>query len=334
MAAFVEGRLPRAEIAEVASHLKECSECRTVVAETARFDEEERRVPKQRWRTRWLAAAAAGVIAVVTIPLLRDDPATAPSPVARLVEASPRDHRHVAARLSDFRWARFQAPVRGTAPVDTSDLRLQGAAGEVIESTRDGKDAASQRAAGVAYLLIDRTAESIETLARAAEGSSDWRVWNDLAAARHAHAMQKPSAGTLPQALAAVHEALRLEPNAAEARFNRALILEDLGLRDQAREAWQEYLALDPSSEWSNEARAHLQRLTKRTSTFDRRLLETDPLDAVRRHPQESRRESEGRLLAEWADAVAANDPGAAAKLAQIRAIAAALVQVNGERFL
>lgn len=332
MAAFVEGRLPRAEIAQVASHLKECSECRTVVAETARFDEEERRVPG-RSMTRWLAAAAAILVAALTIPLLLRTRTT--SPVEQLIAASPRDHRLVTARLSGFDdWARVQAPVRGSAAVDTADLKLQGVAGEVIEQTRDRKDVDAQRAAGVAYLLIDRTAESIETLARAAEGSNDWRVWNDLAAARHAHAMQKPSASTLPQALAAVDQALRLEPKAAAARFNHALILEDLGLRDQAREAWNEYLALDPSSEWSTEAREHVQRLTKPSSKFDRKLLDTNPLEAVRRHPQESRRTAEGRLLPAWAEAVANGDPTAPAKLAHIRVIAGALVQVNGECFL
>ena len=47
----------------------------------------------------------------------------------------------------------------------------------------------------------------------------------------------------------------------AEARFNRALILERLGVLEKARKAWAAYLDLDNGSEWSVEAREHLREL-------------------------------------------------------------------------
>ena len=53
--------------------------------------------------------------------------------------------------------------------------------------------------------------------------------------------------------------ALRLNPSLLEASFNRALALEEMMLPEQAREAWQRYLALDPNSEWAKEAQRHLQ---------------------------------------------------------------------------
>jgi len=53
--------------------------------------------------------------------------------------------------------------------------------------------------------------------------------------------------------------ALRLNPSLPEATFNRALVLEELMLPEQAKEAWQRYLELDSNSEWSKEAQRHLQ---------------------------------------------------------------------------
>lgn len=46
-----------------------------------------------------------------------------------------------------------------------------------------------------------------------------------------------------------------------EIGFNRALALERLCLVDGAREAWDEYIALDSDSPWADEARQHLARL-------------------------------------------------------------------------
>ena len=140
----------------------------------------------------------------------------------------------------------------------------------------------------------------------------------------------------LPLALSDADHALRLDPNLAEGHFNRALILERLGLRDPARKEWQRYLEVDPSSEWNLEARAHLHALDGNSGKFDPRLLEREPPEQlVRRFPQETRTYAEGLLLAEWADAEAANDSAAAsAKLARIAALARALAAFNGEQLL
>lgn len=334
MAALVEGRLSRTETAEMTEHLRTCSECRMVMAGTARFQEEEETRATRKPAYRWLAAAAAIGVAALTIPLLRDDPTD--SPVAALIEAAPREHRLVAARLSGFPWARLQAPVRGTASPDPDDLKLFGAAGDVLKQTRDGGDTTSRHASGVAYLLIGSTNESITKLEQSATGSADWRAWNDLAAARHTHALRDHRDQQLAQALSDIDEALRIAPDAAEARFNRALILEDLGLRERARDAWQQYLAVDPASAWSNEAREHLRRLTKTSARFDPKMFETASAAAVvRDFPQESRREAEGPLLAAWADASARRDAAAAsAALDRLRAIGSALVEINGDHLL
>ncbi len=199
MAAFVEGTLPPNEIAAVAAHLSDCSECRTVVAETARFEREEvdaqQQPSKRMW---WLAMAAVLAAIVVATPLVLR---MRTSPAETLIAAAPRGHRLVAARLSGFPWARLQPPTRGAATPDPDDLKLSGVAGDVLKETRDRDDAASQHAAGVAYLLIGSTSEGIAKLEQAAAASRDWRTWNDLAAARHARALRDRRDQQLAQAL-------------------------------------------------------------------------------------------------------------------------------------
>jgi CHAT domain-containing protein/tetratricopeptide (TPR) repeat protein len=339
MAAFFDGTLPAAEVATVASHLRECSECRTVVGETARFEREDeartRRSPliSRAW---WLAAAAILAMAVIGIPLLRVQLARTSDPIARLIEAVPRDHRLVEPRLAGFRWARLQSSARGSAAVDPADLKLTGAAGDVLEKTLDRRDPAGDHAKGVAYLLIGRTTESIASLEQSAQRANDWRVWNDLAAARYALAIDGKSPSQLPEALASADRALRLQPDTPEALFNRALILEALGVKDQARRAWKQYLAADPSSAWSNEAREHLRQLERPVARFDPKLLGVMPVDElVRPFPYETRRHAELLLLAGWADAAWSHeDAKAAALLARAHAVGDALVRLRSEHLL
>lgn len=335
MAAFIDGKLPRNEIAAVSEHLSGCEECRTVVIGTARFERQEEPqpvlkpvpVPVRRW---WAAAAAVLAAAAATVIPMRLDP------IARLIRSAPSDHRLLEPRLARFPWARLQPPSRGGSAPDPADLALTGAAGEVLKKTLDKTDPKARHATGVAYLLIGRTNDSVAALEQAAQASTDWRTWNDLAAARYAAAMSEKRPSQLPQALADADRALRLSPAAEEAHFNRALILEAMGLQSAARDAWQRFLALDPSSEWNAEARAHQQRLQPRSSRFDRKLLARMTAgEAVRRFPHETRIEAEGPLLGQWADAEAAHeDAQATALLAQARAIGDALARLRSERLL
>ena len=269
MAAFLEGTLGKDDRTAVAAHLRDCADCRIVVAETARFEREEERLngaaprhvaaPRRMW---WPAAAAAVLAAIaITIPLLRSTGGRDASQIAQLVAAAPKDHRVVAARLSDFPWARVKAPSRGEALPDPADLKLRGAAGEVLEETQTRTDAASRHANGVALLVIGRTSDSVAVLEEAARDSKSARAWNDLAVARYTLAVTEDRPSDLELALANVDRAIQLGRQFAEAYFNRALILERLGRHDEARGAWQRYLQIDPSSEWSAEARQHLQRL-------------------------------------------------------------------------
>ena len=64
--------------------------------------------------------------------------------------------------------------------------------------------------------------------------------------------------GQLEEARQHLRQAVRLDPDHPDARYNLALVCEKLGAYHEAREHWQTYLQLDPSSPWSDYARQRL----------------------------------------------------------------------------
>jgi tetratricopeptide (TPR) repeat protein len=265
LALFASGDIDVSTRNGVLAHIESCSDCMAAVLAANAHRNEERSVgldwsgrrarSDSRW---WLAAVAAAVIiAVLAVPLLsrRNDP------IARLVTLAPASARIVEPRLSGgFAWAPYRGPMRSTdSAADAERLKLGGAAGDAIARAQSDDSEHAQYAAGIALLLVDQPAAAIDRLRIVAEQSpNDVHVWNDLAAARYAASVQLQRPALLPEALAAADHAVRIDPKSAEALFNRALILEHLGLTAEARSAWLRYLRVDSSSSWAAEARAHL----------------------------------------------------------------------------
>jgi len=227
-------------------------------------------------------------------------------------------------------------------------MKLTGAAGDLVDSADRAPTAAAQHAAGLALVLANQNPEDAVARLRAAATSapSDAKNWNDLAAAEYAAALSRGAASRYPVALADADHALRLDPQLVEALFNRALILEHLGLIAQARAAWQSYLDRDAGSKWAAEARAHLSRLQTPTGatqfTRELRRLETAAVahDAaavariVGTYPQQARVLAEQQLLPQWGAATLRGDAGAADRaLTTSRAIGEALAP-RGETML
>src|ERR1041384_8331255 len=110
-----------------------------------------------------------------------------------------------------------------------------------------------------------------------------------------------------------------------------------MGLIAEARAAWQRYLAIDPSSKWADEARAHLAELpaVTKSSRFDRvrPMIESaaarGDAAAVRSlladHLAYARSLAEVEYLGRWGEAAQKGDDVAAARwLAVARGIAEA----------
>jgi hypothetical protein len=328
LAAFAEGHLRGAERAALLEHLDTCDDCtRDVALGMQAFDEENVRgrlsadpgPAKSRPHTPRLAAIAAAVVIAIVVPVVRT---LHRSPIDRLVALSPRDARPIEPRLAGgFAWSSFRGSERGTAAMsDPVRMKLAGAAGDLVQRAQSDPSAAAQHDAGVAMVLTDNPADAIPRLEKAAKEAPNAQTWSDLAAARYAAASELGRAALYPQALAATDAALRLDPNLPEALFNRALVLDRMGLGSEARAAWNRYLAVDASSRWAEEARTHLADLPAATTSsrweHDRPLIESalwrnDAATArALIHPHESRVRTlaETEYLGDWAAAVLRND--------------------------
>jgi CHAT domain-containing protein/TolA-binding protein len=343
LGAFLEGRLQGAERDAVLAHLATCERCIAGAAFVTQMNAEEEPprtnvVPmRRRNRTTWIGIAAALVIiAGIAAFVMRS---RAQPGISTLIAAAPASYRTIEPRITGFPWAELQR-LRAEAPAqDPESLRLGGAAGEVLtRAERDSSDEAVH-AAGVAKLLLQQPTEAIEQLRASAEKSNAASTWNDLAAAYYTSAVRDGRSADLPRALAAADRAIALDPSLHEARFNRALILERMGLRDAAAAAWREYLTRDPSSPWAAEARRRADAIPKTPVTSTRSQLERLEQTAiagnasaietlVRANPQDARAWFETDVLGRWGDS------GDAALLAATKTVAGALQRFSGESLL
>jgi CHAT domain/Tetratricopeptide repeat-like domain len=353
IAAFAEGRINRSGMREVVRHLDQCQPCRDAVEAASEAILEEGisvNVPPALRRTSWLAVAAAIVVAILAVPATRTI-LSLRSPMARLASLSPRDERTIEPRLAGgFPWAPYRGPLRSNGAAATSArMKLTGAAGELVDRADHDKTAAAQHAAGVALALSGENPDDAIARLRLAANSlpEDAKSWSDLAAAEYAAALARGAASQIPVALADTDHALRVDPRLPEALFNRALILERIGLITQTRAAWEHYLAVDATSEWAAEARERLAKLPAVTgdAQFKRDLprLAAAALAGdghtvaaiVSSYPQQARIEGEQQRLADWGDAISKNDiPAADRALTVARAIGDALAQLTGETML
>ncbi|HEX7680615.1 MAG TPA: CHAT domain-containing protein, partial [Thermoanaerobaculia bacterium] len=345
LAAFAEGKLKRQEMPPILAHLTGCVRCTAAVEAVNEDVIGETQKPSTTIGRGWWLMAAAIVIVMLALPAVREL-LSRRSPLARLVALAPTSARVVEPRLSGgFGWAAYAGADRAVGEkTDTKQMKLAGAAGDLVERADRDRGADAQHAAGVAMVLIEKPEDAIPRLEAAAGKSSDARTWSDLAAARYAAASQLGRASLYPMALAAADTALRADPKLPEALFNRALILERLGLMDEARQAWQRYLEVDPSSQWATEARARLADLphSTRRSQFDRErpLLEEaaarGDTGAVHKyvdaHRDRARAYAETEYLGRWGDAFQRNDAAGADRWLSIaRGIGNALTELSGD---
>lgn len=347
IAELAEGKLKRHEIEALLPHIESCATCRTELTLGNRTYHAEARPASARARTWWSVAGAAAAAAVIVVVMLVV--ARSRSPIDELVAIAPRSARTVEARLTGgFAYAPYGGAMRaGAAPADREQMKLIGTAADVLERAERDSSRDVQRAGAVALVLVNRADEGVVRLAAQAKQSpSDARVWSDLAAAQYASALSG-RASLYPEALASANRALQIDPRLPEALFNRALVLERLGLNGEARAAWQRYLSVDPSSPWATEARAHLARLSAEGGAppFDAHRVRLEAAAAagdaavvrelVARHGERARAFSEVEYLGRWAEAAQRNDAAEATRwLTTSRSIATALAATTGESLL
>lgn len=99
--------------------------------------------------------------------------------------------------------------------------------------------------------------------AQLGDNPSDPALWNDLAAAYYNARRHREDWRALESSLAALEQSLAYGPQYARALYNRALVLEDLGLMDAAADAWQAYLGRAERDDWRLLAQRRLAALQR-----------------------------------------------------------------------
>ncbi len=112
---------------------------------------------------------------------------------------------------------------------------------------------------------LDRSLEFFEEALATRPGDS--ALWADFAAAQILAAQRSRDPRFLFRALVSAKRAIDFDPRSRAGRFNYALVVEHLLLREPARKAWSEYLSVDSQSAWAAEARARMERLSRPTTT-------------------------------------------------------------------
>jgi CHAT domain-containing protein len=265
-------------------------------------------------------------IAVISALVLRTK---SPQPVSAvtLLPASLLGTRSIEARLSGLAWAPFVP-------------KTPAAAQEAGPTRGDSPDVQQQRQ-GLMELLVGDPRDAVATLEKASAANRP-AVWSDLAAAHYQTAVRHDAPEFLAQALAAADRALSIEPHRAEALFNRALVLDRLGLRTDARAAWSRYLALDSGSGWADEAREHLGVLVPERpftemldADYDR--IGRDPTAAVAiyaRDPFGARGQGVVEVLGRWGHATLRDDERDAARHLNVARQLGHVVARGGDQML
>ena len=263
LAAFIDGRLDERSRQEVIEHLAECGECRDVVVTANEYGESVQapqggEVVRGRFQPLLapLLAAAAVVAVVFGVPSIRER-ILPKSGMEELVEAAnglPK--RPTEARLSgDFVYKPHSVPRGGT---ETTELEMEYLALRSEERVSRNPSSANLHELGVADLFVQKKRRNAVTiLERAAKEKPDsLEVLTDLTAAY----LARGDEGDYQRAYETAMKAWSMEQSPITA-WNRALALERLDREAEAIAAWQKYLELDPSSEWSAEAKQKIADL-------------------------------------------------------------------------
>lgn len=285
----------------------------------------------------------ATVVIVATVTFSCERRSTDRDPLRRLAEATARTpHLTIQARLDPL-------PLLPSCGLSNASARVTPALlAASVETRRSAEkypgDPRWLDASGVAWLLVGKPQEAITLLQKATNAAPDHaEYWNHLAAAWLEAARQGDDAQLLVDALVAVDRALRESP-LPSARFNRAAILAEMGLRPRAAVAWKMVIA-DEEEPWASEARCRMREL---------RPLRSPPRDAaaalaeaalrgddqelarfVRGDPQDARATAEVVRLDRWARAVTAGHLREADKQLQVaHAIGNALREFSRESLL
>jgi CHAT domain-containing protein len=294
-------------------------------------------------------AGALGVAAIWTAVAPPDDlvrwwnPGSRPELHALVTAVGTQ--RIVEGRLSGgFAWGPRPAVTRGATTAATATTAsttaaspmarvkiapdAQIAAARLAKRVERDRTATTLAALGTAYLATGQIQPAVDALEEAvALDARTASTWSDLSAAYLAAgagagsgaAGDRGASADAPRALEAAERALAVSAALPEARFNRALALEQIGLAQRTADAWRGYLDVDPNPAWAAEAHARLAELEAR----QRSSANSGDLQTLRERLFDD-------LLPRWAALAASSGTGSAegAESAESKAVLAEASQL------
>jgi tetratricopeptide (TPR) repeat protein len=181
-----------------------------------------------------------------------------------------RKQRPLEARITGLSYAPFMNS-RGNAQSDVDYRARDLSVILLLDAASKEQSAKALHAAGRLYMAQKEFDKAILQFQEALKSSpNDAQLHADLGAAMLEQAKllrdRNEDGKVMDKLLESqqhLDEALRLNHSLPEASFNKALCLEEMLMPGQAREAWQNYLKLDPNSKWADEARHHLRDISE-----------------------------------------------------------------------
>ena len=332
IAALVDRTLDADARRAAEAHLAVCADCREIwfetneMAETAvaeRMSEDTGASLKPRWRG-WIyagggLAAAAAVMLAILLPRMID---RGDRPELRALVEAVGDNRRIEGRLTGgFKWGPVPSATRSGEGPPTVSAQVEIAAGQIRLRNERDRTAATLAALGTAHILTGKLDDAVRALEEAvAMEPPNSRTWSDLSAAYLARSSYPGRDADVPRSLQASEDALRLDPQLMEARFNRAIALERLGMRELAIEAWRAYIRDESEIEWKQEAERRLAELEKSGSV-------STAIDH-----QQRRERLFDEVLSEWGDNALRAGPATGKALDRARSIVSALAEVRDDR--
>lgn len=301
-------------------------------------------VQSSRWVAVLLGLAAVILIAAAWVRIHEGGDAAEVSSARRELAGAVGAVRPSEGRLTGgFAYARF-AP-EGSVPLKSSQ-KLRAARDRIERALRKGGSPQALADAGVLNLLGGRHDKAIVLLEKATERSPAVSgIWSDLAAAYVARFAKTGRFADLLDALEAADRAVKLGSSLPEARFNLALISQQLSLQYRARAEWAQFLELAEGPDWRREGEERLAALFQPSQAEFwnelRRTFEEARDPAVRVHeivalsPQKARELAEEELLGRWAFARSeGRSKDAAHSLLLARSLGGALSEARGDRMV
>lgn len=267
LAAYIDGRLDDETRKRVVEHIADCPECFEAVQVSNEMTSTATVVRYVHWpRNAVFGLATAAALAAIFFLTPLGEQVWPHDDLGALAKVAPPT-RKIDGRLTGFPHQRLKR-MRGVdekrdTEVDLESLAFYSVAADVQKRAMKHPTARTLHAEGVSLLELADSKEEIDTAidrlekARQSSRQPDAQLLSDLAAAYVAN-------GNYAAALQAANQAWALSKT-PEIAWNRAMAAQYLGEhRDEAIAAWKDYLKINDSPNWAEEARAHLEQVQSR----------------------------------------------------------------------